>query len=63
MIRAWLVNRRERAAEEWAEHARLARLLSGAPVGLHADHFARKARKRLKRADRALDIWTAGGRR
>lgn len=62
-VTRWLVRRREAALEDWAEHARLSRLLAGAPVGAHADHFARKSRRRLRRWDWALDAWTLNGRR
>lgn len=63
MIRRWLVRHREAAAAYYFEQAGLARLLSGAPIGLHADHFKAKALRRLRRWDRALDLYTRNGTR
>lgn len=63
MIRAWLVKRREAAAAQWLEDARLSRLLTGTPCGNAAAWYARRSRRRLRRADAALDLWAFGGRR
>lgn len=63
MFTRWLVARREAALAEWAEHARLARLLMGTPCRDAAFYFVRKAHRRLHRWDLALDAWTLNGRR
>lgn len=63
MIRAWLVKRREVAAALWREDASLSHLLAGTPSGNAAAWCTRRSRRRLRRADAALDLWTLGGRR
>lgn len=63
MITAWLTRRREAAAARWLEESRIARLLAADPIGVHAQHHARIARRRLRRWDRLLDAWTQNGRR
>lgn len=72
MIRQWLVRRREQALEELGEVLRAqdenqAGYLAGGDRNLlvaqvEAMFEEPGARRRLHRADRALDLWTLGGR-
>lgn len=62
MIGRWLIRRREKALEEFTYSAKLARLLSGSPIGVHADADVLRRRRRLARADFALDTWNVGRR-
>ena len=58
MIGRWLVRRRERAAARWRYEAEIARMLQGSPIATHAELFTRRARRRIRLWDAALDVWT-----
>lgn len=63
-ITAWLIRNRDAAATTWLARDQFARQLTSEHP--HASMFrahAAKARRRLARWDRALDLWTRRGTR